>query len=508
MTGEQRKPLFLLWVKFMPILKNFAHGYRTNNITDSSIQKGYNVELINTADGKSIYRSMGNTLINQISDEKIIGGFDYEKGNTHHHLIFTKNDIESKVYLLENGVFTLLKDSMSASAEHFNAVNYNNGVFITNGIDNPFFYEYGANPEVQDIDATSYTGEDIRGLSPKVFDNRIFIGSGSGLYSCGLGDPFDWSSSEVEATRAGYINNFKNRSSEIVALETYKDSLIIHRTTDTVKLSGTSGSYNMDVISNVGCISPFAIANLDVYQLYFIKHINGTGLYYLSSNDLGVIKAESEISVYIHEEFENIDNSRLDKVYVLPLTAKNQVWIHIPRTDYPDNAYWIIYNLSSKCFFPPRITQPITAAWIFEGEIYTGTSDGKILIEGLGNTFDGSVIEAKARLNTISFGTLLKKEAEEKFRVKIDNKRNTNFFLSVIKDDDERNIKSKQIIDEDSDAMIWGQSNWGDNWTVFYPKILKKGKPPKCKQYSIEFSTTNGDFGIHIVEYPDMVVTE
>ena len=68
------------------VLNNFGDGYRTNHITMNSISAGKNVELLNTPYGRGIYMSNGNALINQIPNEKIIGGFDYVKGNIHHHL--------------------------------------------------------------------------------------------------------------------------------------------------------------------------------------------------------------------------------------------------------------------------------------------------------------------------------------------------------------------------------------------------------------------------------------
>jgi len=484
--------------------KNFSDGYRTNNITVNSLSAGYNVELLNTPYGRNIYRSNGNTLVKQVpNNEKIIGGFDYEKGDTHYELIFTNSGTESKAYLFFNETLTLIKGGMSEDARFFNAVNYNNGAFITNGIDAPFFYEYGASPAIINIDCVSYTDVQIRGLAIKVFDNRIFIGSGHELFSCGLGDPTDWSSSDVETTRAGYIDNFMNRSSSIKSIETYKNSLMIYRTTDTVRLNGTSGSYEMDVISNVGTSSPFSVTNLDDYQIYFLKHINGVGVYYISANELGTIKAESEISTFIHEEFANIDNTRLDEIYVIANTKKNEVWIHIPRTDYPNNSYWIIYNLTAKCFFPPRITQPITSAWLFNGEIYIGTADGKVLKEDSGNTFDGNTISFSADTCSMDFNTLVKKEFDEQCRYTLDGKKQNNFILSFIKNDDERTIISKEIVAVPNGCLIWAKDDkatdlkyfWGHNFAGTTPLISKCGKPSSFSTLKIRFSGT-GDLGI------------
>ena len=485
-------------------LKDFSHGYRTNNITTQSLQAGKNIELKNTPYGRNIYRANGNTLITQIEYEKIIGGFDYEKGDNHYELIFTNTGTESKAYLFNNETLTLLKSGMSKDAKHFNAVNFINGAFISNGIDAPFFYEYGATPAVKDIVCTSYTGDLIRGLALKVFDNRIFMGSGSGLYSCGLGDPTDWSSADVETTRAGYIKNFQNASSTIVALETYNSKLIIHRTTDTVLLSGTSGSYTMDVVSNVGCASPFALANLDVYQIYFLKHINGVGLYYLSTNELGTIKAESEISLYIHEEFTNIDNTRLDEIYCIANTKKNELWIHIPRTDYPSNSYWLIYNLTTKCFYPPRITQPITSTWLYNGLIHIGTSAGEILREDYGDTFNGSVIPFSADSCTMDFGSLFKKEFNEQFRYILDGTKQNDFVISYIKNDDESTIVNKEVVAVPSGCLIWAPDEfvtdskymWDlNNWAGNTPLTNKCGKASSFYTLKVRFSGT-GDLGL------------
>ena len=489
--------------------KNFSDGFRTNNITANSLQAGKNIELVNTPYGRNIYRCNGNTMIKQIEGEKIIGGFDYVKGDTHYELIFTNTGAKSRAYLFFNEVLTLIKDNMSVNAKFFNAVNFNNGAFITNGIDAPFFYEYGATPAVKDVNCVSYGGEQIRGLAVKVFDNRIFIGSGSGLFSCDLGNPFDWSSSEVETTRAGYIKNFKNSSATIVAIEDYNSKLIIHRTVDTVWLSGTSGSYTMDVISNVGCASPFAVANLDMYQVYFLKHINGVGLYYLSKNELGTIKAESEVSINLHEEFGTIDNTRLAEIYTIANTKKNEVWTHIPRTDYPNNSYWLIYNLTAKCFYPPRITQPITSAWLFKGEIHTGTADGKILREDSGETFDGTAISFSADTSSMDFGSQQKKEFDEQFRYLLDGKIQNNFVISYIKNDDESTIINKVINIIPSDCLIWGFDDdsiddkymWDtQNFAGETPLTGKCGKSSSFYTLKIRFSGTGGDLGLLSLE--------
>lgn len=488
--------------------KDFSHGYRTNNITLQSLQAGYNIELVNTPYGRNIYRANGNTLITQISGEKIIGGFDYVKGDNHYELIFTNTGTKSRAYLFLNETLTLIKDNMSANAKHFNAVNFNNGAFITNGIDSPFFYEYGASPAVKDINCVSYSGEQIRGLAVKVFDNRIFMGSGSGLYSCGLGDPTDWSSADVETTRAGYIKNFMNSSATITAIEDYKKSLMIYRTNDTISLSGTSGSYEMNIITNVGCASPFAVSNLGDFQLYFLKHINGIGLYYLVANALGVIDTGEEISKFIHEEFVNIDDTRIDEVYCLANTKKNEYWIHIPRTDYPNNAYWLIYNLTAKCFYPPRLTQPITSAWLYNGSIHIGTSLGEMLREDDGDTFNGSPIAFRADTSTMDFNSLSKKEFDEQFRYILDGKKQNNFVISYIRNDDESTIINKEVVAVPTGCMIWAPNSsvtdpkyfWGQKWAGNTPLTNKCGKSSSFYTLKIRFSGTSGDIGLYSLE--------
>lgn len=493
------------------LLKNFSDGYRTNNRTVNSLSAGKNVVLANTPFGLSIFRSLGNALAKQVTGETVIGGFDYEKGDVHYHLIFTKTDAVSKVYLYKDETLTPLKENWDKDVVGCNAVNFANGVFITNGIDSPIFYEYGVG--VTEIDCTSYTNEDIRGLAVKVFDNRIFLASGSGLFSCGLGDVTDWNSADVETTRAGYIKNFMNKSSTITGIEIYKKTLMIHRTTDTVTLSGTSGSYEMSVISNVGAVNPFSIANLDDYQMYFLKHINGVGLYYISANQLGTIKAESEISSFVHEEFANIDGERLDEIRVIANTDKNEIWIHLPRTDYPSNAYWLIYSLTNKCFYPPRITQPITSAWVYNGDIYIGTADGKILKEDYGKTFDGTSISFSADSCSLDFDTLLKKKIRQQCRFTLDGTRENDFILSFIHNDIESSIKSYEIKPTVTDSMFWSsgveeeaQFLWGANWASNTPPIIKKGKPSSFRTLKIRFSGESGDIGLIDFELPEVEI--
>jgi hypothetical protein len=83
----------------------------------------------------------GNVLIGDKQDHKIVGGWEYTKGNRRYMIIGLSNG-DVKIYNPASEEFDLIY-SFATPTDRMSFCNMNNGVVVTNGIDEPIFYEYG-----------------------------------------------------------------------------------------------------------------------------------------------------------------------------------------------------------------------------------------------------------------------------------------------------------------------------------------------------------------------------
>ena len=83
----------------------------------------------------------GNVLIGDKQDHKVVGGWEYTKGNRRYMVIGLSNG-DVKIYNPATEEFDLIY-SFATPTDRMSFCNMNNGVVVTNGIDEPIFYEYG-----------------------------------------------------------------------------------------------------------------------------------------------------------------------------------------------------------------------------------------------------------------------------------------------------------------------------------------------------------------------------
>lgn len=83
----------------------------------------------------------GNVLVGDKQDYKIVGGWEYTKGNRHYMVIGLANG-EVKIYDPVTETFTKIFKFATAT-DRMSFCNMNNGVVVTNGVDEPIFYEIG-----------------------------------------------------------------------------------------------------------------------------------------------------------------------------------------------------------------------------------------------------------------------------------------------------------------------------------------------------------------------------
>ena len=108
-----------------------------------------------------------------ITGTTIVGGWDYIKGNTH-HMIITASDGSVRRYNNVTDTFDLIYTFPSATSR-CSYVNMNNGVVISNGIDDLVFYEYGRNILLSGTVSVTDGSDTINGTSTQ-FTTELSIG--------------------------------------------------------------------------------------------------------------------------------------------------------------------------------------------------------------------------------------------------------------------------------------------------------------------------------------------
>ncbi|HBH18851.1 MAG TPA: hypothetical protein DDX14_07955, partial [Cyanobacteria bacterium UBA9579] len=224
------------------------------------------------------------------------------------------------------------------------------------------------------------------GLPIEAYKARVFIASGSTLHYCALGNPNDWTT----ANDAGYIANFHNDSSPIVALENYGEFLAIYKKQGIYILSGSDpADFEITPISDKGSVSSWGIGTVDNNQFFF----NGDSITPLRFNELGQVRLADDIGIKIKPAFSELDSTALDQAVCIPYQKKNQIWLYFSSPNNANLDVCYIYDYFHNCWYK-RFALPVTCGTTINGILYTGTSDGKILQEDYGDDFDGQAIEA------------------------------------------------------------------------------------------------------------------
>lgn len=308
---------------------------------------------------------------------KILGIWDYVKGNNHYPII---NTSEGNVYKLnlDTGTLELIYSGLSITHKCCYA-NYNNGVIITNGYNTPLFYEENAGAYV-------LSGNAPAGLSIEVYKARVFIASGSTLHYSALGNQNDW----ITENDAGYISNFHNDSSPITAIKNYGEFLAIYKAHGTYILSGSSpDDFVIKPVADKGSCGAWGIGTIDDNQFFF----SGDSITPLRFNELGQIRLADDISIKIKPVFDDFDSQKYDQIVCIPYKKKNQIWFYFASKSSSDLDVCYVYDYFHRAWYL-RKGIPIICGAVIDGVIYTGTSDGRILREDYSDSFDGLAIEA------------------------------------------------------------------------------------------------------------------
>lgn len=430
-----------------------------------------NVEIFKN---KGVTRQNGNVKIFNSPENKPISGiFGYSIEGKQ---IILYNCASGELYYRDTSLNTdTLVHTALLNPEKVVYTRYLTGVIISNGHDDPVYFDHRTPETVKQCNAKTAHGVNIRGSAITAYKGRLWIAMGGTLYFSALGRYDDWTS----ASDAGYISNFLSDIDEITALHSYKDYLAIYKKNSTFLLSGSSPSdFAIQQFADKGALNQSMVVNVSNKQ-YFC---NGGSVFTLEqAGILAQLSLGSELSVNVKPEFNLYNYSSQYKGRAIHYEAKNQVWFFYPTISNIFLSNVLIYDYANDAWTKRELPQQITGAMVLNNKIYTSTHDGKVLLEDSGPTFDGQNIEFVWKSPFFSLGEPNRRKSVENFYFLLDDNYDNNFTFATFKnydnvlEDDTFEVMTKdaEFLMWDCDNFHWADENQGNIWTNLTEGVYK-----------------------------------
>lgn len=319
-----------------------------------------------------------------------IGQFEHSSGT---RIIYTKASGKAYWLPLAGGAETEIKTGLDASAvPHF--VEYYGKVVAFNGANTPWHWD---GTTVADVTTPPAGWSSLKpSTACSIRGGRLLAAAGSTLYWNKQGDINNWTA----ANDAGFVLDPYGTGAAITALRSYGPAAAAH--TDANKIFIFTGdSYSNYAVSpmasNRSAIGKLAVATINDLQYFF----SGDRILPIITTDLGAVRLgkEYDLAAKLSPLFSGtiedlqvypLDRDTLNGSILLPYDLKNELiaYFRTQNSDYLDMAAIFNFDTGSWVF---RQATPVTAAAIVGGNVITGTSDGKILQEFVGNTIVGGL---------------------------------------------------------------------------------------------------------------------
>lgn len=464
--------------------------------------------------------SFGNQLSSSIS-----GGWEYTQGNNK-YMIITSSDGGVYIYNAVSNAFDLLY-TFPTGTSRASFCNMNNGVVITNGVDDPVFYSRGRHvlitggvsttqgskdvvgegtefskelsigdsleidgdvyfiqsiesdtaltlktnalksltsqnayiSTLSEINAVLINSDDpdtrtpIRGLAIQYFKGRLWIGSGSTVFYSQLGQYNKW---DIKYGAGGF-GDFYNDTSNVKSLGLFGDYMLIHKEYYTYKLSGGNDpeNWSLQPYSNITCESQqsWIVSN----NKYYVYSASNMGIYPLTQYTIfSNSYAGSEISERIRNIFQQLREQDLDNIFIVTHPRKRWVIFYMPFYGYLGSSKAVILDLQTNSWLLRAVPQEVTIAFRFDNNIYIGTSNGKVLREFSGRTFDGEFLDAYWKSPWFALGDDSYFKTFDEFNIQISEEENNTFRLRGYRDG-ESNFTERIVTNNLPDvfALVW-----------------------------------------------------
>ena len=463
-----------------------------------------NVEIFKN---KGVIRQNGNeTAFVSPENKPIAGIFGYEI-DSKEYILYNCEPGELYCRDMANNTDTLVKTGITYP-HNVTYTRYLTGVVVSNGVDDPFYFDHKKPTEPKPCNAKAANGINIRSNVVASYKGRLWIAMGGSLYFSALGRYDDWSS----VSDAGYISNFLSDIDKITAIQGYKDYLAIYKRDNTFLLSGSSPSdFAIQKFADKGALNPLMAANICNKQ-YFC---DGTSVFTLEqAGILAQIALGSELSLNVKPEFQLYNYSSVHLGRMLHYEKKNQLWIFYPTISNVKLGTVLIYDYVNDAWTMRQTPQPISCAMVMNNKIYSATSDGRVLLEDYGHTFDGEAIDFRWKSPFFSLGEPNKRKCVEDFYFLLDDNFDNNFkfttyknYDTIIEDDIVEIItRDAQFLVWDSDIFVWADDNQGNIWTNVTEGVYKTDitQSNYSVQLAIEGSDVSQNFALIGLEFKEV----
>lgn len=464
-------------------ISNFSGGLNTAlaalqlglDSKKTSWSEALNVEIFNQ---QGVCRQKGNTQLTQTPEGQGVTSLytiTPQSDKNKQKVLYSTDLGEFYEYDCSTNTHKQLKTGLTPAAACFYAP-YIGGVAVANGVDEPFFYKFdGTEGSLHEMKTIAKDGESkIIPNAMCAYKSRLWLAQGNTIYFSALGMFDDWDS----ALDAGFISNFHCDDAPIKALSTYKDYLAVYKGAQTYLLSGNSPEdFAITPFADKGAAGVNAVVTAENKQYFFsdgLFNLEQTGL--LAQISLGneatlAIKptlnglnntyysfSKTEKSGNVtHIAGGALDKTRLSQVIALSYERKNQLWFYVPtqNNEFLNNVW--IYDRVAAAWTLRAAPQPVTCAANFDETLICGTSDGRILIEDSGSTFDGVPIEFVWKSPFLSLGNPNERKIIDDFYFLISDRSDNNFLFRAYKDYDTLDAQDHEhIVSENRQNMIWG----------------------------------------------------
>jgi len=350
----------------------------------------------------------------------------------------------------------------------------------------------------------------IRGKAIAFYNGRLWIGTENGLYYSQVGHYNKW---DIKYD-AGVLYSIYNDSSEIKALGLYASYMMVHKEYYTYILTATGDSSTIEIkpYSNISCDSQQSFINANAKYYVYSREL--MDIYPLLQRSTFSDKYLGDsISNKVRDIFPSIREADLNNIFCVTLPRKRYMIFYMPMVDRLGSSYGLIYNFQTKSFIVRKVPQEVTIAFNFENNVYIGTSNGKVLKEFTGNTFDGEPIISYYKSPWFDWSDGYTQSFSE-FGLEIDNSSNNKFYIRTFKDGS--SPYEDRLIDTDAltgEALIWdgevGQdlpnndTVWDeDKWVSGSFDHLRMLLPNNVfDKFQLEIGTTNIGDGFSIIGY-------
>lgn len=418
-------------------------------------------ENIEIYKNRGIKKQAGNLILCTLSVQEAVTGLHEMADKDDRKLVITTESGKIYIYNPQTTSFTQLEKTLAGKKPHF--VSFLNGVLVITEKDGLFYIKNNEDFEIVDCNLKDASGLAVTGNVLTVYRSRVWVASGSTIYYSGLGTYSDFTTEGD----AGYISDFHTDTDEITALKSYKDYLAIYKRNKVYLLTGTSADdFAIVPFADKGTVAPRSVVNVENKQ-YFLS----SGIYALEQvGELNQIQLGSEISRNIRPEFDNFNKTLLADAICVHYENKNQMWYFIPYNaeDYYHTVW--INDYVNKAWYKRIIPQNITTAAIFNDNVITGDSSGKIYIEDYGTTFNGEPVKFMWKSPFLAIGNAFHRKIIDEFYFILDDANDNNFNFSIYKDYDSQVADDgEKIYSIHFEHLIWADDNTSDNlpchWT-------------------------------------------